>query len=351
MANEFGNVGAVSQSSVRAQSKEMEVSTSVGGAEYEAFYGGYWRDISSDFSYDVSKAGNSFARCIRWDDGFRSYREDRGLIIRKKEKSEDDQSQQVDSDDAGPIETFSRAMGVAVGVNLAVQSYNNLLKPQLAKTALAKLFNGNPGTQIGKFLNANKVALFFTGLTLVQDTGQSTSEKLTQAALSLGIGIAVRKMGPIGAFVGPAIVIVEGLMTGAPIENIAAGFAGNLAGRSIGRRVGGKIFGTSEPTTTLGTPITKDMSAMAKQNIKSRVPDTLLQNRRAQTLTDALRNQLNPKSEPAVNIQKVPQQFKNMTRSYKENVKARVRNSSVGNQKVEGLKLLASKLNQRGKVF
>lgn len=246
-------------------------------AEYEAFYGGYWRDISSDYREDVSKAGNSFVRCIRWDnDGFRSYRNDRGLIIRKKEKEEDSDEQEssavsipkaneevdlpevfgsVDTEtrrqidetdivDVGPMETFGRALGVSLGVNLLNQSYNNLLKPKL-EPIFSKIFTGNPGGPIGKFLGQNKIALAFTGLTLLQDTGQSTSEKLTQAALSLGIGVAVRKLGPAAAFVGPAIGVIEGLMTGAPIENILAGTAGNLAGRQIGRKIGGQIFGTT----------------------------------------------------------------------------------------------------------
>ena len=350
MANEFGNVGAVSESQTRITSKQLETSTSTGGAEYEAFYGGYWRDISSDFSYDVSKAGNSFARCIRWDDGFRSYREDRGLIIRKKEKPSEDQTQEVD-EDRGPVETFGRAFGVALGVNVLNASYNSFLKPKLAQTALAKLFTGRPGTQIGKFLGENKIALAFTGLNLLQNTGQSTSEKLGQAALSLGVGIALRKVGPAGAFIGAGIGIVEGLMTGTPIANILAGTAGNLAGRQVGRKISGSIFGTTTPApTTQGQKTVNQglLGNVTKQNIKSRVPDTLLQNRRLGTLTDALRGQLGEKVE--VNIQKVPQQFKNMSNSYKENQKARIRNSDLGTNKAESLKLLADKL-RNGRVF
>lgn len=56
-----------------------------GFASYEAYYNGTWRDITSDFYEDITKDGNTIVRAIRWDGGFRSYRKDRGLIIRKKE--------------------------------------------------------------------------------------------------------------------------------------------------------------------------------------------------------------------------------------------------------------------------
>jgi hypothetical protein len=82
MANEFGNVGAVT-SSQRTAAKSIEVLNPT-GAEWEVFYNGYWRDISSDYQWDTTSEGNTILRAIRWDDGFRSYREDRGLVLRKK---------------------------------------------------------------------------------------------------------------------------------------------------------------------------------------------------------------------------------------------------------------------------
>ena len=61
------------------------------GAQWERYYGSdnTWVDIHDDFHEDVSKAGNVFTRCLRWDGEFRSYRNDRGLEIRKKEDGGD----------------------------------------------------------------------------------------------------------------------------------------------------------------------------------------------------------------------------------------------------------------------
>lgn len=86
-----------------------------GTAQYEAYYNGTWRDITSDFFDDVSKAGNTFVRAVRWDGGFRSYRYDRGLIIRKKK----------DSKGAGLapniVNPFLNTMVTAVATNLALK--------------------------------------------------------------------------------------------------------------------------------------------------------------------------------------------------------------------------------------
>jgi hypothetical protein len=59
-----------------------------GEAEWERLYSSdnEWVDIHSNFSWDTSKEGNSFLRAQRWDGGFRSYRADRGLEIREKQK-------------------------------------------------------------------------------------------------------------------------------------------------------------------------------------------------------------------------------------------------------------------------
>jgi len=56
-------------------------------ADWEAYYNGTWRDIHPNFHEDITKDNNIITRCVRWDSGeFRSYRNDRGLKIRKKEK-------------------------------------------------------------------------------------------------------------------------------------------------------------------------------------------------------------------------------------------------------------------------
>ena len=185
MANEFGNVGAISASNQRMASKSVE--TAAGGAEWEAFYGGTWRDISSDFTYDVSQAGNSFARCIRWDDGFRSYRQDRGLIIRKKEKQEPEEPDQEDIVTFASV--FATSTAISTGISLGTQTFKNILEPAISKTKIGQFFANKPVTGFGKFLSANKVGFAFTALNLMQDTGQTPTEKGIQAVLSLGTGI------------------------------------------------------------------------------------------------------------------------------------------------------------------
>lgn len=244
MANEFGNAGAISQSTVRIDSKKLEVSFS-SGAEYEAFYGGYWRDISSDFFYDTTKAGNTIARCIRWDDGFRSYRVDRGLIIRKKETPEDSTS--PDDDDlitGGDIfASFAKSAGVAFGLSLGVEAFNKRIQPKLAKTVLGNLLTKQPTSAFGKFLNDNKITLALTAYNLFKETDQSTAEKLGQAATSIAVGYGVRKVaGPYAFLVGPAIGLVKDLFEGQSIKTAGPSTLGKIIGRQVGVSVGNSLF-------------------------------------------------------------------------------------------------------------
>jgi hypothetical protein len=144
----------------------------------------------------------------------------------------------------------------------------------------------------------------------------------------------------------PALTVIYGLITGESASNITAQVAGSFIGGAVGKSASnlllkkipvGAIFGTS--------PVVNQqlVQKVIKQNIKSKLPDTLIQNRRVATLADAVKGQ-------QVNIQTVPTQFKNISKSYKENIKARIRNSDVGTNKAESLKLLAGKL-RNGKVF
>jgi len=71
-----------------------------GDAEWEAYYGGHWRDIHGGFKEDISKAGNAFTRCVRWDGGYRSYRNDRGLEIRRKDPYGDDFFEKMTENDS-----------------------------------------------------------------------------------------------------------------------------------------------------------------------------------------------------------------------------------------------------------
>src|SRR5574343_84031 len=100
MVNEFGNVGAISNSQTRLANKTLESLSSGGQAEWEVYYNGYWRDVSSDYDWDVTQAGNTILRAIRWDnDEFRSYREDRGLILREKKDDDEGGGGAEDGDD------------------------------------------------------------------------------------------------------------------------------------------------------------------------------------------------------------------------------------------------------------
>jgi hypothetical protein len=340
-----------SESTNRLYAKDIEKGSSTTGAEYEAFYGGYWRDISSDFKEDVSKAGNKFTRCIRWDDGFRSYRNDRGLIIRKKDKTQEGEPFDPDNDLVGSLQTFGGALAFSTTFHFAFEGVKGKLEPALARSSLNSLIPKS----VGSFLSKNKGPLIYTGMNLLLNNDKSAGEKLQQAGIDLAVGTALtavsRRLGPAGFLVFPALGIAKGIIEGDSFNTILAGTLGGLAGRQLGKTTGGKIFGTSTPSPTTPKPVSKEfMDTVSKQNIKSRLPDTLTQNRRAKTLTDALRAQLNP-NEPGVNLQQIPQAIKNISKSYKENLKARIRNSSLGESKVEGLKTLANKLRGQGKVF
>ena len=248
MANEFGNVGALSRSNQRLNQKHLETSSSI-EAQWEAFYGGYWRDISSDFSYDVTKDGNTIARCIRWDDGFRSYREDRGLIIREKTKQEEGGAPSTSEDIVTFGTTFAKSFATSAAISVAASSFKNLIEPQLAKTTLGKVLTKAPLTGVGSFLSQNKVGLAFTAINLLKDTGQSTSEKLGQAALSLGISLVLKRLGPAAIFIGPAIGMAEGLIAGKPFGEIVLITAGSILGQRTGKAINGKIFGTTGAVT------------------------------------------------------------------------------------------------------
>ena len=104
-----------------------------GGAEWERRYSSdnQWVDIHDNFTYDVSKAGNGFVRAIRWDGGFRSYRTDRGLEIRRKQR---DSTPEVNF-----AKSFMRSFAGAAAANIAIKGLSLVPGPvgMAAKTVNA----------------------------------------------------------------------------------------------------------------------------------------------------------------------------------------------------------------------
>lgn len=340
-------------------------------AEYEAFYNGYWRDIDSNFTQDMSKAGNSFVRAVRWDNsGYRSYRNDRGLIIRQKEKDRDkdieeelievapeveEESFQPDpfnilntvertETDISAIEgessfigafakSFALSTEISFATSLTSKSFTKFVEPKIAQQ-----FGSLGGSKVGDFLSKNKVGLAFTALNLVQDTGQSTTEKLTQAAISLGTSALITKFaGPYGFLIGPAIGIVKGLAQGENIEQIAGKTAGHIFGARAGRSVFDKIS-TPTPTTTT-TPKTNTVWMQhlnMKTNEENKSINIALENiRAARSLSTS-----NPRVEVGSYLTKNEGIFKTQNT-----------NRPALESKLSSLKSLASHFNKKGRIF
>ena len=229
MANEFGNVGAIggNVSDIRLAAKKLEVGTN-GTAEWEAFYGGHWRDISGDFHEDQTKDGNTITRCIRWDDGFRSYRNDRGLIIRKKNEEQEVQKEALSPGEdilhhAGLFgKSFAYTAGVSLGVSTATQALG--LSTGTARLAKRAIFLGSS----------------------IFDDQLSAGEKLKSVAES-GAQIALLSAVPnkYKAIAIPAYYFVRGILSG---QSISESVASTLGG-SLGVQTAGKIYNSPAPPT------------------------------------------------------------------------------------------------------
>ena len=119
-----------------------------GEAEWEAYYGGYWRDIHDGYFEDISKEGNVFTRCIRWDGkGYRSYRNDRGLIIRPKQR--------------GAVEFLGKALETAADIiniyslftpSPTTVDADDIIKPKY--TIVDNVDRGIPFNKAPKFIQA-----------------------------------------------------------------------------------------------------------------------------------------------------------------------------------------------------
>lgn len=275
MANEFGNVGAISNSQTRLANKKLEDISSGGQAEWEVFYNETWRDVSSDYSWDVTQAGNTILRAIRWDnDEFRSYREDRGLILREKKDDEeggggaedgddvagDDLSEDIldsgsRSDSTSLFKEFAKTAALSFGVGLVNELYKTKLEPKLNQTTLGKFLNRPKVSPVSKFLSANKITLAFTAYNLLQNNGMSAGEKLGNAATSIAVGYAAGKLlGPASIFLMPVLGAASSVFSGQKtIDTAGADFLGGLVGGKLAGKINATKISTIPP---FGKPIT-----------------------------------------------------------------------------------------------
>lgn len=141
------------------------------GAEWEVFYNNTWRDIESNYSWDITQEGNTILRAQRYDSGeYRSYREDRGLILRRKNDKKEEKGKSISGSTAFTLANLALAA-------LTVTPYG-----RAAKTALI-------GMDI--FAAAETV---------------SRGESLADAAINLGISITLGKVaGAVGRKLGSSI--------------------------------------------------------------------------------------------------------------------------------------------------
>lgn len=125
------------ESSTRSQ--RFNATKTLSGAEWEAFYGGYWRDVSDDFRWDTTKAGNTILRAIRWDNGeFRSYREDRGLILRKKGTDDEETAKALQGIDYESfLMNIPKAFATSVATGLVLKVVPELKIPFLVGSVVA----------------------------------------------------------------------------------------------------------------------------------------------------------------------------------------------------------------------
>lgn len=152
-----------------------------GFASYEAYYNGTWRDITRDFYEDITKDGNTIVRAIRWDGGFRSYRKDRGLIIRKKSDAEQSGSNIVNP--------FLNTMVTALVTNLALKGMSLVPGPV---GVVARGINILAGTKTFRnvLIGAGAVT---TGINILK--GESIEQGLGRAAGQIAGGYIGGKIG------------------------------------------------------------------------------------------------------------------------------------------------------------
>jgi len=190
-------------------------------AEWERLYSSdnEWVDIHSNFSWDTSKEGNRFLRAQRWDGGFRSYREDRGLEIRRKKRPERQTISQAEktfgksfassatksalvslalhglSFVPGPIGTtvkvanaFAKSklfLGAALGVT-AYEVGTSIVKGEKASIVLAETVGGLlgsvSGSMIGKKVGAALNSKYQFGITSIYKGTQQRTDFIKKLA-------------------------------------------------------------------------------------------------------------------------------------------------------------------------
>lgn len=168
------------------------------------------------------------------------------------------------------------------------------------------------------------------------------------AAISLSTSMVLGKAamvlpGPAKLIV-PILTIGYGIATGESASNIAAQVLGGLVGAKVGKSLA-KVLFTELSAGAVFSPVATNealLTKISKLNIKSKVPDTVLQGNRLSALSDAFRGE-------RVNIQPVPQGIKNLFKTVKQTEKARIKQGPFQQNKIKGLAQLSKKLN--GKVF
>jgi hypothetical protein len=160
-------------------------------AEWERKYwtDGEWVDIHSNFSWDVSKAGDRFLRAQRWDGGFRSYREDRGLELRKKQKPD---RQTIEDAERGFGKAFITGAAKSTLTSLAlyglsfvpgpvgttVRTINAFAKSKLFLGAALGVTAASVATSIAKGEKASLVLAETVGGLLGSVTGSALGKKI-----------------------------------------------------------------------------------------------------------------------------------------------------------------------------
>lgn len=145
------------------------------------------------------------------------------------------------STDTNVFGGFAKAASLSIGISIGIKGFNNFLEPALGSTSFGKYVN-KLAPSVGSFLSKNKVGLGFAVVGLFSDNGKSTTENLANSAIGLGLGIAASRLGPLGAFVFPAVTAVKGLLSGESLSQVALSIAGDYTGRAIGGSIGNKIF-------------------------------------------------------------------------------------------------------------
>ena len=239
MAQNFA-INAFSDTMMKSIKGSVEQAIS-SGAEYERQYwttGDNWVDIYSTFTDDISKDGNAFVRAQRWDNGgYRSYRCDRGLVIRKKGSDQTSNTasdaQKIQPTSGQTVQKQTKEQGVSVG------------------SVITSFVEGAAFTAI--------IEVALTSLEFVPGP-----VGITAVAVQTFLGQPLVQSALMGIHLGMAGISIAG---GENPVNAVAGFLGNIAGGFAGVELGGEIgptFGLTK-ASALTSDLVTPQSAKAVQ--------------------------------------------------------------------------------------